>query len=116
MKRTGEVTTVLTSLQMILTLTFRATQIRAVSSGNKQPNTDRQEENVDCLSLPRSQIPVENKKTERQRSKTDSRNNSKVGALVLFLFRGWTGQILQHLCSDYLHCRNLNSFTAGQGS
>ena len=42
MRRTGEVTTVLTSLQMISTLTFRATQIRAVSSGKKCPQTDRQ--------------------------------------------------------------------------
>ena len=34
------------------------------------------------LLRPRSQLPLENKKTERHRSKTDSRNNSKVAQLV----------------------------------
>ena len=64
------------------------------------------------LFRPRSQLPVENKKTERHRSKTDSRNNSKVACL----FRGPAGQILQHLSPDYLRYGCLNSVSAGQGS
>ena len=76
MKRTDGVAPAQISLRTILTLTFPATRIRAIfSAGNEQ--TVRQSA-VDSNQLLLFRPPVENKKTERQRSKTEHRNNSKV--------------------------------------